>query len=182
MKKMAMMFLAAFCLALTACSNNVGQGSAKTPIAKNKVNFQLPASQKWDLVSVEQDANGYAKSYRSAAAKGLAADQSFYINYGHNIKTPLLESMHEVVGSLASTGCKHTGSRIVKLDKNTLIFTASADRCMSGRSVWQVFKVFNMTDGQYSIVYSANPQVVASKTRQQMKNVVMHATISPISL
>jgi len=181
MKKMVMVFLAS-CALLTGCSNNVGLASANTntAMAQNKVNFQLPTAQKWDLVSVEQDANGYAKSYRSEAAKGLSADQSFYINYGRNIKTPLLQSMHEVVGSLASTGCKHTTSKIVKLEKNQLIFTAAADHCMSGRSVWQVFKVFNMSDGQYSIVYSANPNTVSNKTRQQMKNVVINATIVPM--
>jgi len=182
MKKIVLMLLAAFCLILTGCSNKLeqGQSSANTSKAKNKVNFKLPASQKWDLVSVEQDANGYAKSYRSATAKGLSSDQSFYINYGHNIKTPLLESMHEVVGSLASTGCKHTSSKMEKLGKDILIFTASADHCMTGRPIWQVFKVFNMPDGQYSIVYSANPNVVPGKTRQQMKSVVTNATISPI--
>jgi hypothetical protein len=179
---MKKLFLAAFCLILTACSTNQeqGQSSANTAMAKNKVNFKLPSSQKWDLVSVEQDSNGYAKSYRSAFAKGPSSDQSFYINYGHGIKTPLLESMHEVVGSLASTGCKHTGSKMEKLGKDTLIFTASADHCMTGRSVWQVFKVFNMTDGQYSIVYSANPNVVPNKVRQQMKSVVANATISSL--
>ncbi len=182
MKKRVMMFLAAFCLVLTACSNNTGQGqsSAQNSAAKNKVNFKLPVSQEWDLVSVEQDANGYAKSYRSRMARGFSADQSFYINYGHNIRTPLLESMHEVVGSLASTGCKHTHSQRIKMDQNTLIFIASAEHCLSGRSVWQIFKVFNMPDGQYSIVYSANPNRVPNQTRQQMKNVVMNATISPI--
>lgn len=177
MKKTVMAFLAS-CALLTGCSNHVGSAAnTNTAMAKNKVNFQLPTNQKWDLVSVEQDANGYAKSYRSATAKGLSADQSFYINYGRNIKTPLLQSMHEVVGSLSSTGCKHTSSKIVKLEKDQLIFIASADHCMSGRSVWQVFKVFNMTDGQYSIVYSANPNTVSNKTRQQMKNVVMSSTI-----
>lgn len=181
MKKVVLLLLATSCVILTACSNNMGQGSSEnTAMAKNKVNFKLPSSQKWDLVSVEQDANGYAKSYRSATARGLSADQSFYINYGHNIKTPLLESMHEVVGSLASTGCKHTSSKMERLGKNTLIFTTAADHCMSGRATWQVFKVFNMPDGQYSIVYSANPNAVPVKTRQQMKNVVMNATTSPI--
>lgn len=181
MKKMVIVFLAS-CALLAGCSHNSGSVAANATVsmAKNKVNFQLPASQKWDLVSVEQDANGYAKSYRSAAARGLSADQSFYINYGHNIKTPLLQSMHEVVGSLASTGCKHSSSKIVKLEKNQLIFTATADHCMSGRSVWQVFKVFNMMDGQYSIVYSANPNTVPNKTREQMKAVVMNATIVPM--
>lgn len=183
MKKIAFIVLAASFI-LTGCSDNMGQGqsSRNTAMAKNKVNFRLPTSQKWDLVSVEQDANGYAKSYRSMAAKGLSADQSFYINYGRNIHTPLLESMNEVVGSLANTGCKRTGSKMEKLNKNTLIFTASADHCLSGRSIWQVFKVFNMEDGQYSIVYSANPNAVAVKTKQQMKAVVTNATISPINI
>lgn len=183
MKKVAIMLIAASCLVLTACSDNMGQGlnPANTAMAKNKVNFTLPTSQKWDLVSVEQDTNGYAKSYRSAKAKGLTAEQSFYINYGRNIKTPLLASMHEVVSSLASTGCKRTSSNIEKLGQTTLIFTATADQCTSGRPVWQVFKVFNMTDGQYSIVYSANPKAVSNNERQEMKNVVSLATITPLA-
>lgn len=180
MKKVTLLLLAMFCFILTACSNTMmqGQHSENTVLAKNKVNFKLPSSQKWDLVSVEQDANGYAKSYRSRSAKGPSADQSFYINYGYGIKTPLLDAMHEVTGSLTHTGCKQTNSKVEKSGKNTLVFTISADHCTNGRSVWQVFKVFNMMDGQYSIVYSANPHVVPTKTRQQMKNVVAHATIS----
>jgi len=182
MKKIAILFLIAFCGFLTACSNHTEQGksSANPAMAQNKVNFTLPASQKWVLVNVEQDANGYAKSYRSGRAKGLSADQSFYINYGRNIKTPLAQSMHEVVDSLASTGCKKTGSKIVKSNENMLVFIAKADRCPTGRPVFQVFKVFNMVDGQYSIVYSANPKAVSNKTRQQMENVVTTATVSPM--
>lgn len=180
MKKLLVVGLAACSLVLSGCTN-MGQGAnSNVASAKYKVKFQLPASQKWDLVSVEQDSNGYAKSYRSATAKGLSADQSFYINYGHGIRTPLLESMHEVVGSLASTGCKHTNSKIIKLESNELIFSAAAEQCMSGRSVWQVFKVFNMEDGQYSIVYSGNPSAVSEKTRDQMKAVVMSAKITAL--
>ncbi len=179
MRKFFISCIAVASMVLSACTT-MKQNDANVAMAKYKVNFKLPPSQKWDLVSVEQDANGYAKSYRSDAAKGLAADQSFYINYGHGIKTPVLTSMHEVVGSLSSTGCKRTHSQILKLDKNILIFNASADQCMSGRSVWQVFKVFNMEDGQYSIVYSANPRVVAVNKREQMKTVVMNSKIARI--
>jgi hypothetical protein len=181
MKKSLMIGLVAGTLSLSGCTH-MGQpdDSANTAMAKNKVNFRLPTTQKWDLVSVEQDANGYAKSYRSVSAKGLSADQSFYINFGRNIKTPLLESMHEVVGSMASTGCKHTDSKIIKLEKSSLIFAASANECMSGRSISQIFKVFNMNDGQYSIVYSANPRVVPVSTRDQMKTVVVSAKIMPL--
>lgn len=182
MKKMMVLFLAVVSLSLTACSSNTQQeqSSMNPSKAKYKVNFRLPASLRWSLVSVEQDANGYAKSYRSLAARGLSADQSFYINYGHNIKTPLMASMREVVNSLGSTGCKRSNSKIVKITPDTLVFTATADHCTNGRPVSQVFKVFNMTDGQYSIVYSANPNAVSSKVRQEMKNVVTYATISPI--
>jgi hypothetical protein len=180
MKKSLIIGWVACAFILSSCTNMEQRASNNTAMATHKVNFQLPATQKWDLVSVEQDVNGYAKSYRSESAKGLSADQSFYINYGHNIKTPLLESMHEVVGSMASTGCKHTSSKIIKLEKNTLIFSASADECMSGRSIWQVFKVFNMNDGQYSIVYSANPNAIPANLREKMKAVVTSAKVVPL--
>jgi hypothetical protein len=179
MKKMIMVGMAACSLMLSACTN-MGQSPANVAMAKNKVLFQLPASQKWELVSVEQDANGYAKSYRSMSAKGSSADQSFYINYGRNIRTPLLEAMHEVVGSMASTGCKHTGAKMIKLEKSFLIFSASADQCITGRSISQVFKVFNMEDGQYSIVYSANPHAVKNKIRAGMESVVIDSRIAPL--
>ncbi len=181
MKKIAVLFLAASCLLLTACTSDTSrQVSADAVKAQNKVNFKLPANQRWALVSLEQDANGYAKSYRSVSAKGLSADQSFYINYGHNIKTPLDKSMKEVVSSLASTGCTNTTSKIEKSTANMLIFTASADHCTAGRPVSQVFKVFNMADGQYSIVYSANPNAVSNKIRQQMKDVVLKSSITTV--
>ncbi|HSW93354.1 MAG TPA: hypothetical protein VLJ15_03250 [Gammaproteobacteria bacterium] len=182
MKKMATLFLTASCLFLAACGNNTEQGksSANPAMAKNKVVFKLPTSQRWVLVNVEQDANGYARSYRSMFAKGLSADQSLYINYGRNIKTPLTQSMHEVVNSLASTGCEKTASKIEKTGQNRLVFTATADQCPNGRPVSQVFKVFNTADGQYSIVYSANPKVVPVRYRQQMRQVVMNATLAPM--
>ncbi len=183
MKKMIILFLTAASFLLTACSNNnleQGSHSPNPAKARYKIHFRLPASEHWALVSVEQDANGYAKSYRSLTARGLSADQSFYINYGHNIKTPLVDSMHEVVSALAGTGCQRTGSKVEKLTQTTLTFTASADQCMNGRPISQVFKVFNMADGQYSIVYSANPKVVPVKVRQRMKNVVTKAGISPV--
>ncbi|EKD54424.1 MAG: hypothetical protein ACD_60C00087G0036 [uncultured bacterium] len=176
MKNVRMILGMVCCLMLFACSN-MGRNSDVTPPAKYKVSFNFPKHQQWDLVSVEQDANGYAKSYRSLSAKGMAKDQSFYINYGHNIETPMLASMNEVVGSMSNTGCKRTHSKIVSLNKNTLVFIASADECMSGRSIWQIFKVFNMQDGQYSIVYSGNPNAVPVSTMQQMKTVVMGAKI-----
>lgn len=185
MKKWIVIFFATCGLLLNACSNNPIQNQNIThnnnaSMAKYRVNFRLPKTQKWDLVSVEQDANGYAKSYRSASSRGVAADQSFYINYGRGIKTSLQASMHEVVSALGNTGCKRTDSKIITLNKNVLVFTASADQCMNGRTIWQVFKVFNMPDGQYSIVYSANPKAVPTKTREQMKTVVARATISAL--
>ncbi len=181
MKRMATLFLATSCLLLTACSNDTTREASVDPVkAINKVNFKLPANQKWALINDEQAANGYAKSYRAIYAKGICADQSFYINYGHSIKTPLKQSMQEVVKSLASSGCTNTRSKIEKSGPNMLIFTASADHCTAGRPVSQVFKVFNMADGQYSIVYSANPNAVPNKIRQQMKSVVEKAGISTV--
>ncbi len=179
MRKLLVVYFAVCSLVLAGCSN-MSQSTNNTTMAKHKVIFKLPKSQKWDLVSVEQDSNGFAKSYRSASARGLSADQSFYINYGRNIRTPLLESMHEVVGSMASTGCKRTSSKIIKLEDSTLIFSAYADQCMSGRPVWQIFKVYNMDDGQYSIVYSENPAAVSTRTKDQMKAVVMKSKIVTI--
>ncbi|MEO8401938.1 MAG: hypothetical protein ABI597_09135 [Gammaproteobacteria bacterium] len=177
MKRVWMIGLSVIALAISSCAELPQNANTSPSIAKNKVHFQLPPSQKWDLISVEQDANGYAKSYRSVSAKGLESDQSFYINFGRNIRTPLLESMHEVVGSMASTGCRRTTSKMLDLEKNSLVFIATANQCMAGRPVWQIFKVFNMQDGQYSIVYSANPGAVPIKTMQQMKTVVIKSNI-----
>lgn len=179
MNKFLLSCIAVSCLMLTACAEMKAR-ETHVANARYKVNFQIPKTQKWDLISVEQDANGYAKSYREANAKGVTADQSFYINYGHRIHTPLLASMNEVVGAMANTGCKQTGSKMLSLTKNTLIFTAFAEHCMSGRSISQIFKVFNMMDGQYSIVYSANSNVVPAQTIQQMRHVVISAKITPI--
>lgn len=159
------------------CTHTVKEVSPAND-SKYRVSFNMPKSQKWDLVSVEQDAGGYAKSYRSTTAKGLAATQSFYINYGHNIKTPLLASMNEVESSIAATECSSKQTQVLRHDADSLIFTVSASRCSNGQALWQVFKVFNMPDGQYSIVYTANPNVVSATDRQQMKAVVTHAKIA----
>ena len=160
----------------TGCTNTVKEVSPAND-SKYRVSFNMPKSQKWDLVSVEQDSEGYAKSYRSLTAKGLAANQSFYINYGRGIKTPLLASMNEVESSIAATECSQKQTHVVNHAVDSLIFTVSANQCSNGQALWQVFKVFNMPDGQYSIVYTANPKVVSTGNIQQMKTVVTRARI-----
>ncbi len=161
---------------MAACTNTTKEIKPAND-SKYRITFKMPKTQRWELVSVEQDSVGYAKSYRAQHVTGLAAEQSFYLNYGHNIKTPLLASMNEVESSIAATECQKKETRIIKQHDNSLTFMVSADKCSNGHALWQVFKVFNMPDGQYSIVYTANSKVVPKSVIQEMKTVVTQAQI-----
>jgi len=53
------------------------------------------------------------------------------------------------------------------------------DHCNNGKSLRQTFKVFNMPDGQYSILYAADPSIVSQETILKMNITIESAKIVP---
>lgn len=175
MKKIFLGIMLATSLILSACKTAPLDTSAAAA-AKYKIVFQQPKTMHWDLAAVEQDREGYAKVYHASGATELAADQSLTVNYGHHLRVPLLVSLHDVVHSLQDMGCQNVQPHILQKKRHSIIFKVTAEQC-AGRSMQQTFKVFNMADGQYSIVYAANVKTVAPETQHTLQQVVMTAKI-----
>lgn len=142
--------------------------------AKYKIDIKFPSSMHWQLKDNQQDATGYMQTYlpRDSHSK---TSQSVNFNYGKDIKTSLKDSMREVLNVMSGTDCKVKTSKILKQVDNYLVFDTFLDKCSNGKSLQQVFKVFNMPDGQYSVIYVADPHKVTSTTFKTMQVVVVNA-------
>lgn len=146
-------------------------------ISEYKIVYQTPATS-WKLANHQQDADGYTFQYQPPTAN--TNFQSITINYGKGIQIPLKDSMHQVVSEMNTTDCQRKESDVIKQDQRTLVFRTSLAECSNGKSLVQIFKVFNMPDGQYSIVYSADSQSNSIPDMLKMQSLIEAATLSPI--
>lgn len=142
--------------------------------------FNPPHASEWQLVQNEFDARGYARTYALQKVEN-AQDQNVTISYGRFIKTSLKGSMKEVVDNIKQTQCKQQQVKTIQSKKDSLVFSTAINQCRNGKALHQIFKVFNMPDGQYSIIYTANPQKISTKTIAQMQQAVVAAKLVPIT-
>ena len=170
-------FLLVNIMLLSGCADVVLQGKhpARAPESVYQISFTLPPQPRWHSAGVEQDANGYLHFWLPVV-KGRPAAQSLYLNFGRSITTPLPVARQQVTDALRA-GCRRVHSQLLAHKKNAMVFMLRADGCVSGRPLWQVFHVFNKVDGQYAIVYSANPTLVSLKSRLRMQQVVRRADV-----
>lgn len=138
-----------------------------------KVSFKLPQPQQWQLESNTKDAEGYTQIYASTN------DETLTINYGKGITTSLKNSMQQVLDGIALSNCQRHGSKVITQKKNELVFTTFLDQCQNGKTLKQIYKVFNMPDGQYSISYTTAANTTSSKQIQKMEAIVKTAKIVP---
>lgn len=172
---------------LSACASERSRPVALTKAASpshDRVRFYFPASVRWEPAQKEQDAEGYAWAWRPVvvpAGKGkkpnAEAEQSVYVNFGRGIKTPLYDAMQEVGRSMRDSGCHNVQLDVLSHAHNVLLFTASSKNCLGGHPVWQIFRVVNRPDGQYSIVYSVNPEAVPASVRGKMSKMVSESRV-----
>lgn len=147
--------------------------------ADGKYQFVLswPKIQPWDMISVQQDETGYAKTYLPATSS-FAYPQSLMEDFTLGDKSPLVNSMQDVVDQGQSAACKLNKVQLIHSQKNMILYTAIQDQCKTSNSVFEVIKSFNEADGNYSIVYTADPSAVSTSTLKQMKLTVESAQIT----
>lgn len=137
------------------------------------IDYSLPSTMQTRVLNNEQDVGGYVKTYIVQGAGILS------INYGKNIKASLKDSMQQVINVMAKTNCKVRDTKILKEEPTMLMFSTTMDQCANGKSLRQIFKVFNMPDGQYSILYATEPKVVSADAVKKMEEVIQSAKIVP---
>lgn len=152
---------------------------AESTSAKYRIDLQLPYAMQWRLADNQQDATGYIQTFIPKGSRKIAG-QSLNFNYGKGVKMPLQESMKEVLSVMAGTDCKRKSSSVIQQKSNYLVFTTLLDKCSNGKALQQIFKVFNMPDGQYAVIYVADPHHVPSKTIHTMHAIVMSAKIKSL--
>lgn len=138
-----------------------------------KIDYALPKGMQTKLLNDEQDVGGYVKTYILQGAGILS------VNYGRNIKASLKDSMQQVANVMARTNCQVRDTKILKEEPNMLMFSTTMDKCANGKSLRQIFKVYNMQDGQYSILYATEPQAVSSDAMHKMEQVMESAKVVP---
>lgn len=144
--------------------------------AFHQIVFKAPHDMPWKLSKERHEKLGYIKMYIPKTAQNDKV-QALTINYGRGIKTPLKNSMQEVLNVIAVSDCQHKDSKIIKKQHNMLIFSVSMDHCLNGKSLLQIFKVFNANDGQYSILYTADQNLVPPRTLRKMQAVIENAKL-----
>ena len=135
-----------------------------------KLDVNLPAS--WKVASNEKYSGGYVKVFVPKAAGARLNEQNVVMNYTRNANISLSASMHEVLKVVATADCSTRDVRLINQSKNSINFVASLDRCKNGKSLTQVFKIFNTPNGQYAILYTANPNIVSPGVISNMKKLV----------
>ena len=168
------------CSLLSACASDMNTTwPAVASASRDEIRFDFPLEEHWEVASEDHDSGGYSRAWRPASAEGAAAEQSFYINFGRGIHTPLTAAMDEVKRAMQAQGCKAVEQHVWARGESYLTFTVVARQCRQGRPVWQIFRVVNRPDGQYAMVYSANPDTVPVATRQQMAGAVERSLVVP---
>lgn len=139
--------------------------------------FSFDSPIEWKTNSRNIDTTGYTEEFIPQAS-GNFNEQNLTLNFGKNISTSLKDSMQQVIDNLAGLDCQTKESKVVKKEKNSLVFTTYLDKCSNNVTLLKVFKVINMPDGQYSIMYAANPKLVNPKILTSMKNAVLKAKLA----
>lgn len=144
--------------------------------SKFQIVFDIPSN--WQSSYTKYDPDGYFNLYRPLNEdQSVPMIQGILINYGKDIKTPLKESMQQLIDSQKNIGCQKQDYKTLSENNNSLIFTINLSECQNGIDLMQIYKVFNMEDGQYSISYSADPNKIDPKTIEAMKTVIINAKI-----
>lgn len=132
----------------------------------------------WKLANQQQDPEGYSYQYQpNPTSEGF---RTITINYGKNVQLSLKDSMQQVVGEMNTTDCQRKESNVLKQDQHTLVFKTVLAECPNGKSLEQVFKVFSMPDGQYSIVYSTDSISPSNPDSQKMQAMIESAELQPV--
>lgn len=162
------------CVLLSGCVS-MGLDSSVETSAPYKIQFPDPVASQWSRTS-QSDANGYSVTYNRINSANTQ-QQSIKVNYGKNIQTSFADAIKEVNNTLSIANCQRHDMKILSQSKRSIMFEAVLDQCPTGNAMTSVYKVFNQPDGQYSIIYTANPHVVSSGIIQGMMKMVKSARV-----
>lgn len=159
------------CACLTGCAS-LDSSSQVMSSAPHRIEFAQPSPTLWSKMTTG-DAGGYLVTY----TRKDSTRQRIEINYGRGLHSSQEDTMQQVKNAEAMADCQRNDFSVISSDKYALVFKTIQDKCSTGKSLTQVYKVFNLSDGQYSIIYAANPTRVSPGTIYGMTEMVKDATI-----
>jgi len=162
------------CVMLSGCVS-MGLDSSVESSAPYKIQFPDPVASQWSRTS-QSDASGYTVTYNRINSAN-AQQQNIKVNYGKNIQTSFVDSIKEVNNTLDAANCQRHSLKILSQTKYSIMFEAVLDQCPTGNAMTSVYKVFNQPDGQYSIIYTADPRVVSSGIVEGMTKMIKSARV-----
>lgn len=74
--------------------------------------------------------------------------------------------------------CEIKETRVLESTPNVLLYTVLLDQCTGGQALSQIVKSFRMSDGSYTIGYSADPHKVAPEEIKAMNSVIKSVTMA----
>jgi hypothetical protein len=174
----SILFFFCICFSLNAFADDqVGSNKNDIPLGRYHIDIVLPQDMHWTLFKNVQDTAGYNKIYLPRKADNMS-DQNISVSYGVNISTPIDDTMQEVVSVLDKTDCEIADSKVIKKEHNSIVFEVLLDRCANNKSAVQIFKVFDVDEGQYSVFYSADLEKVDESTLQKMKMAIQNSRLT----
>gem|GEM_PF-5886896 len=139
-------------------------------------NIHFP-SNGWTLKGDQQDGAGYTKIYTPSDTP-RAYPQNLSVLFNRGDHTPLKDAMQVVINQHQQVkSCGENSIHPLRSTSNMILYTTNLGQCSNGKSLFQVIKALNMPDGQYSIIYAVDPNVVSKSDIQTMKMAVMSATL-----
>lgn len=138
------------------------------------INF--PRDAQWKILNDQQDNAGYTKVY---APSGMSSVYPQNLSMGFNLgdKTPLRNAMQVVLNQHRQAPCREKSDHLIKATDNMILYTTHLGNCANGKSLFQVIKSYNMPDGNYSIMYAADPEVVSKSDIQKMQTAITTAKL-----
>lgn len=135
--------------------------------------FNLPKN--WNLTSVRVHPNGFAKFYEPKSQKEKA--QSVVVHYFKDEKATPEQFVARAKEVTAKLNCKVDEAHVKTMQKNSVTFTVINKQCASIHDLIQVYKVFEMPDGLYTISYKAKIKTTSATDVAQMSRIVENAKI-----
>jgi hypothetical protein len=136
----------------------------------------LPIYMNWTLYKTENNTFGYTKTYLPRGSNNIS-DQNIVVSYDSSNSESLSEAMQDVLDTLDKTDCQVSKNTILEKLKNHVTFTVNLDQCANNKSLVQTFKIYSADDGQYSIIYSADSQVIDNETITSVQNAIVQARL-----
>lgn len=94
----------------------------------------------------------------------------------------LTASLASALEAEKKSGCQNLSHNVIETTENTMTFSTSLSACPASGpgAMYTIRKVFNESDGQYSILYSAIPTQTSQGAIDSANKMVSDAKLKPI--